>query len=219
MADDSNPTDNADETAPTLASGPDTNNESGPSQQPQELQIAIAAQYVKDLSFEVPGAPDILGKISGQPPQVKFNMDVRTNRIGEPGSDNEAVEVCLSVGVESAVGDQTIFIAEMQYCGICPIAKIPVQARRYVLLVEIPRLLFPFARATISSVIVDSGFPAVMIQPVDFAAQYRLRLQKEAAAQAAQSGGPDGGKPNGSDTSADPKPDVKTDTKTNTKTN
>ncbi len=176
MADDSTPTNNSDDAA-TAAPAPVGQ------AKPQEVQIAITAQYIKDLSFEVPGAPDILAKIASGPPQVKFNMDVRTNRIGAPDSENEAVEVALSLGVESAIDGEAVFIAEMQYCGICPIAKIPPQARRYVLLVEIPRLLFPFARATISNVIIDSGFPPVMIQPIDFVAQYRMRMQKEAAAQ------------------------------------
>lgn len=131
--------------------------------------MAINIQYVKDLSFEVPGAPDIFVQVR-QAPQVQVNLDVNARRVADG-----AFEVVLSIRAEAKVDDKACFIAELDYAGVFTLTAIPQDMLEPVLLVEAPRLLFPFARAIMSDVTRESGFPAVLLQPIDFLALWQSR--------------------------------------------
>lgn len=140
--------------------------------------LVVNIQYVKDLSFEVPGAPQIYAALKSQP-QVGINLDVQARRVSEGQS---AFEVSLMIRAEAheassngAGSGATVFVAELTYAGIFTLNGIPDNAVEPVLLVECPRILFPFARNIIADVTRDGGFPPVLLQPIDFVALWQSR--------------------------------------------
>jgi len=140
--------------------------------------LTVNAQYVKDLSFEVPGAPQIYSTLRS-PPQVNINLDVQVRRLVE---GQQTFEVTLSVRAEAFDGQapanmpkQAVFIAEMAYCGLFTLTAVPDNAVEPVLLVECPRLLFPFARNILADVTREGGFPPVLLQPIDFVSLWQAR--------------------------------------------
>jgi preprotein translocase subunit SecB len=151
------------------------------SQPPQPLVVNI--QYVKDLSFEVPGAPAIYSTLRTQP-QVNINLDVQARRLHD---DQGIYEVSLIIKADAhdpsqaqpangqAATGPVIFLAELTYSGIFTLTGLPDNAFEPVLLVECPRILFPFARNILSDVTRDGGFPPVLLQPIDFVALWQAR--------------------------------------------
>ena len=162
-----------------------------PTGQPQTPPLVVNIQYVKDLSFEVPGAPQVFTQLRSQP-QVNINLDVQARRV----HDGQSVfEVSLMIRAEAheapaqaGNGQQptvppTVFVAELTYAGVFKLTGLPENAVEPVLLVECPRLLFPFARNILADVTRDGGFPPVLLQPIDFVALWQ---QRRAQAQAQQ---------------------------------
>jgi preprotein translocase subunit SecB len=159
--------------------------ETTPSPQPtgQPVQpLVVNIQYVKDLSFEVPGAPQIYTQLKAQP-QVSINLDVQARRVQEGQS---VFEVSIVIRAEAhdnpaqANGQATapaatVFVAELTYAGVFTLSGLPDNAIEPVLLVECPRILFPFARNILSDVTRDGGFPPVLLQPIDFVALWQSR--------------------------------------------
>jgi len=146
------------------------------------LPLTVNLQYIKDLSFEVPGGPQIFTQLRS-PPQVAINMDVQARRLQEA---QPVFEVALVVraeaslpgsgnGQEAAGPKQAVFIADLTYAGVFTLGTVPENAIEPVLLVECPRLLFPFARNIISDVTRDGGFPPVLLAPIDFVALWQSR--------------------------------------------
>jgi preprotein translocase subunit SecB len=145
--------------------------------------LVVNIQYVKDLSFEVPGAPGIYTQLRS-PPRVDINLDVQARRIQE-GQD--VFEVVLVIRAEAnraeaneanAEGAQEggrVFVAELAYGGVFTLTGIPEESIEPVLLVECPRLLFPFARNILSETTREGGFPPVLLQPIDFVALWQSR--------------------------------------------
>jgi preprotein translocase subunit SecB len=142
--------------------------------------ITLNLQYTKDLSFEVQGAPQIFINLR-EAPKVDIALDVQARRLQE-GQEN--FEVSLQIRCEAKLpGDTTAFIAELVYCGIFTLNGITPEMMEPVLLVECPRLLFPFARNILADVTRDGGFPPVMLAPIDFVALWQnRRAQQQAAA-------------------------------------
>jgi len=140
--------------------------------QPEAPQgpLVLNLQYTKDLSFEVPGAPDIFSTLREQP-RVDLQLDVQARPLQEGGN---VYEVALQIRADAQAHEQTCFIAELTYCGIFTITVEP-QVLEAVLLVECPRLLFPFARNILADVTRDGGFPPVMLAPIDFVALWQSR--------------------------------------------
>lgn len=152
-------------------------------QPPQPLVVNI--QYVKDLSFEVPGAPQIFTQIRSQP-QVSINLDVQARRAQE---GQPVFEVSLMIRAEAHEAAQqdggvgaTVFVAELTYAGVFTLNGLPETAIEPVLLVECPRILFPFARNILADVTRDGGFPPVLLQPIDFVALWQSRRNQAAGA-------------------------------------
>jgi preprotein translocase subunit SecB len=145
--------------------------------QPAVAPLTVNVQYVKDLSFEVPGAPHIFTSLRGQP-QVNINLDVQVRPLVEGQS---TYEVNLAIRAEATDPTSTaepkpiVFIAELSYAGLFTLAGIPENSVEPVLLVECPRLLFPFARTILADVTRDGGFPPVLLQPIDFVALWQAR--------------------------------------------
>ncbi|MBW8270469.1 protein-export chaperone SecB [Caldovatus aquaticus] len=137
--------------------------------------LILNLQYTKDLSFEVPGAPDIFLALREQP-RMDIALDVQARPLEQPG----VYEVALQIRCDARAGERTAFIAELVYCGIFTV-NIEPNLLEPVLLVECPRLLFPFARNILADVTRDGGFPPVLLSPIDFVALWQSR--RGAAAQ------------------------------------
>ena len=136
--------------------------------------LVLNIQYTKDLSFEVPGAPEVFATLRQQP-RVDLQLDVQARPIQE---GQNVYEVSLQIRADAKANlnnaDQTCFIAELTYCGIFTV-NVPPEQVEPVLLVECPRLLFPFARNILADVTRDGGFPPVMLAPIDFVALWQAR--------------------------------------------
>jgi len=140
--------------------------------------LVLNLQYTKDLSFEVPGAPEIFATLREQP-RVDLQLDVQARPIQDGGN---VFEVSLQIRADAkGPNEETIFIAELVYCGIFTISVEP-EVLEPVLLVECPRLLFPFARNILADVTRDGGFPPVMLSPIDFVALWQSRRGEGAVA-------------------------------------
>lgn len=139
---------------------------------PQEVMqpgIRILAQYIRDLSFENPRAPESL-RAGGPPPQI--DLGVELNAQAREGGLFE-VELKLMAG---AVRDgEPVFQAELVYAGLFQIAAADPEEMEQVLMIECPRYLFPFARRTLADISAEGGFPPLMLEPLDFAAIYYAR--------------------------------------------
>jgi preprotein translocase subunit SecB len=152
-----------------------------PGAAPRPPPLVVNIQYVKDLSFEVPGAPQIYSQLRGQP-QVNINLDVQARRVQEGQSVFEVAIVIRAEAHEpaptngqSAAAPATVFVAELTYAGVFTLNGLPDNAVEPVLLVECPRILFPFARNILADVTRDGGFPPVLLQPIDFVALWQAR--------------------------------------------
>ena len=134
-------------------------------------QLAVNAQFIKDLSFESPNVLRIMSQPTNQPPEVNFNLGVQANTVGP-----DLYDVTLTIRAEAKRENLTAFIIELSYAGIFTITGIPQDQMEPVLFIEGPRLLFPFARAIISDLTRDGGFTPLMLNPIDFVDLYRRKL-------------------------------------------
>jgi len=148
------------------------NTNGGPGASAAPAAISVLGQYVKDLSFENPNAPRSMMALA-QPPAVNIQFNVNAKPLS--GTD---YEVELAVEGKAEHEQMVLFHIELVYAGIFRLADVPQDVAQQVVLIECPRLLFPFARQIIADAIRDGGFPPLMIDPVDFAALYRNRFQQ-----------------------------------------
>jgi preprotein translocase subunit SecB len=133
--------------------------------------LTVHGQYIKDLSFENPRAPQSL--IEQTQPQLTLNVTVNTRQF-----DTKTFEVALSVEASAQTpAKEPLFMLELVYAGTVTLGEVPQEAYGPLLLIETPRLLFPFARAVIANATREAGFPPLNIAPVDFVALYRQRLE------------------------------------------
>ena len=139
-------------------------------------QLTVLAQYIKDLSFESPGAPQSL-QGAGQNPQLKVGVNVNAGPRGE-----EAYEVALQLEVHAKSDEGVIYNVELIYGGLFRLRGVPQNLLQPVLFVDCPTLLFPFLRRVLADIIRDGGFPPLMLDPIDFG---RLYAQNLAQAQGA----------------------------------
>jgi preprotein translocase subunit SecB len=139
--------------------------------------IQVNAQYIKDLSFEVPGAPTIYGELASGSPEISVRVDLAAQPL-QP----HVFEIVLQLVIEAKLKDRPAFIAELSYGGVFTL-NVPEEHLQPILLIECPRLLFPFARNIIADVTRDGGFPPMMLQPIDFVALYRARMEQAAKQQ------------------------------------
>lgn len=136
--------------------------------------LSVLAQYIKDLSFENPNAPNSL-RPRDKAPEIKINVNVGANPLSETD-----FEVELKLEAKAEDGDEVMFNAELVYAGVFRIQGIPEESMGPAVLIECPRLLFPFARQIISDSTRNGGFPPLMIDPIDFAQLYQARMAEEA---------------------------------------
>ena len=135
-------------------------------------QVGIVAQYIKDLSFENPGAPAMMS----QGPQIDLGVDLQARR-----GDAEHFEVMLKLQVTAKAGDKTVFLLELAYAGLFRIVGVPEDMLQPLLLIQAPHMLFPFARRIVADVVRDGGMPPLMIEPIDFVALYQAKMSQAAA--------------------------------------
>ncbi len=151
----------------------------------QGPKFEIVHQYIKDLSLEVPGAPQVFQAQSA--PEVSVNVDVGV----QPAGDNN-YEIVLRVDARGQSGGNPLFIVELAYGGLFRTASdVPQDHLQALLMVEGPRMLFPFARNVVATVTRDGGLPPLMISPIDFVQLFRDRIAR-AQAEAATQGNGDG---------------------------
>ena len=134
-------------------------------------QLIVQAQYVKDLSFENPRAPQSLMQPGG-PPEVQIGVDVKARNLGP-----ETFEVLLSINVSAKAGGEPVFIVELAYGAVVAVKGASEASLTNLVLVETPRVIFPFARAIIADATRDGGFPPLLINPIDFAELMRRNQQ------------------------------------------
>ncbi len=140
----------------------------GGANEPQTPPLTLTAQYVKDLSFENPGAPQSLGDLN-PPPSIKVDVDVEARPLG-----GRYFEALIHVRASAQREEKTFFVAEVSYGGVCAVAEnVPEAHIQPMVMIEGPRLLFPFARSVIADAVRDGGFPPLLINPIDFAALYQ----------------------------------------------
>jgi preprotein translocase subunit SecB len=132
-------------------------------------QLFINLQYIKDFSFENPRAPHSLIQQPVQP-EVAINIDVTAHNLNP-----EAYEVVLTINVTARVQEQPVFLVELVYAAVVTIRNAPELMLTDLILVEAPRIIFPFARAVIANATRDGGFPPLLINPIDFAELLRSR--------------------------------------------
>ena len=137
--------------------------------------LNILAQYIKDLSFENPGAPRSL-QSRDKAPAININVNVNAN----PLSDSD-FDVVLALNAEAKEGDKVLFAAELIYGGVFRVTGFPQEHMVPVLFIECPRLLFPFARQIIADATRNGGFPPLLIDPIDFAQMFAQRVSEEQA--------------------------------------
>jgi len=141
-----------------------------PQPQPAPSPLTIHGQYIKDLSFENPRAPQSL--IEQKQPQLTLNVNVATRQF-----ETKTFEVTLTVEATAQTPEkEPLFVLELVYAGTVTLGDVPQDAYGPLLLIETPRLLFPFARAIVANATREAGFPPLNIAPVDFVALYRQQL-------------------------------------------
>ena len=146
---------------------------------PPALPLAVNLQYTRDLSFEVPVGAEIFATLRSQP-QIGVNIDVQANRLQD---DQMVYEVVLSIKAEAKEAPEkeggpagrTVFLTELVYAAVVTLTNPPQELIEPILLVEVPRLIFPYARNIISDVTRDGGFPPIVLQPIDFVALWQAR--------------------------------------------
>ena len=143
-------------------------------------KISIQAQYVRDMSFENVAVQKGDGRLDAKPDiQVGVNLDAKKR------TDNQ-FEVILKVNATSKSDDAVMFIVELEYAGIFRVENVPEQQLHPVLLIECPRILFPFARRIVSDATRDGGYPPLLLDMVDFAGIYTAEVKRRQGAAAAE---------------------------------
>ncbi len=135
----------------------------------------VLSQYVKDFSFENPGAPGIYQNQSAPQVEVQFNLGF--SQVAE-----EVYEVVLKIDVQAKMDGQVAFIVDLSYAGLFGLRNVPQDQLEPFLLGEAPRILFPFARRVLADAVRDGGFPPLMLEPIDFGGLYAQRLQAQEGA-------------------------------------
>jgi preprotein translocase subunit SecB len=147
-------------------------------EQNEQPVFGIEKLYVKDLSIEVPNAPEIF--LEREQPQIEIQLNTGGRAVGEG-----VYEVVLTVTVTAKMGEKTVFLVEVGQAGIFRIQNVPEEQLEPLIAVACPNILFPYAREAVSDAVSRAGFQPIVLQPVNFEGMYMQRLQ-----QAEQAGAP-----------------------------
>ncbi|TXT26223.1 MAG: preprotein translocase subunit SecB [Rhodocyclaceae bacterium] len=146
-------------------------------QQANHPAFNIEKLYMKDLSLEIPHAPQIF--LERETPQIDMQLNAQTEKI-----DDEVYEVVITATVTTKIGEKVMFLIEVKQAGIFRLSNLPEDDMEPVLAVLCPNILFPYLRETVSSVAVRAGFAPVLLNPVNFDALYQQHKQEKAQAAA-----------------------------------
>ncbi|HLO20626.1 MAG TPA: protein-export chaperone SecB [Sphingomicrobium sp.] len=144
----------------------------GSGENSNEPQVSILAQYIKDLSVENPSAPQVFSW------QVQPGLEVQFNIAVNPAGES-VHEVTLKIEVSARSDNGVHFVVDLSYAGLFGLRNLPDEALQPFLLIEAPRLLFPFARQVIAEAVSNTGFPPLLLDPIDFTAAYMSQLQAQ----------------------------------------
>lgn len=149
--------------------------------------VQVHAQYLKDFSFENPNAPDSL-RLGGGKPEMDVNIVLDAVKINDEANP-DLYEAGLTLTVKSTRDGKVMFISEIVYAALVTVKDIPQQHIRSILYVDVPQMLFPFARQIVANAVTSGGFPPLLLNPIDFRGMYadanRKSPQKEDGAAAA----------------------------------
>ena len=145
-------------------------------------QLSVLGQYVKDLSFENPAAPNINPNVQ---PQLSLNLSVLVAGLGP-----NDYEVTLRIHSEAKAESKPVFILELDYAAVFRLLNIPQEAVHPTLHVECPRIIFPFARRLVADLTKEGGLPPLYVDPVDFGQLYMAQMRRAQEQQAAQGEAP-----------------------------
>jgi preprotein translocase subunit SecB len=147
-----------------------------PQGQPALPNLQVVAQYIKDLSFENPGATTNLT----DRPQIELGVDLNASRL----ADKDMFEVELKIRVDAKADGRPLFLLEVAYAGVFRLTNVPdIATQQMILLIQAPHMLFPFLRRIVADVVRDGGMPPLMIEPIDFLQLYQARVAQAAGQQ------------------------------------
>jgi preprotein translocase subunit SecB len=153
-----------------------------PAEKPQtpnlQQSFIVKGQYIKDLSFENPHAPQSLIPTNNKP-AIDVNVDLKAQKLQE-----DIYEMTLHINVHAVSADNTLFMIDLAYAGIFHLSNIPADRIEPLVLIDCPFVLFPFARRVVADITRDGGFPPLMLDPIDFQALYLQNKAKGAAVSA-----------------------------------
>jgi preprotein translocase subunit SecB len=154
----------------------------GSGQAGSDPQVSILAQYIKDLSVENPSAPQVYQWQVQPTLDVQFNINVQT-------AADDVHEVSLKIEVTARSENGVHFVVDLSYAGLFGVRNVPADSLQPFLLIEAPRLIFPLARPIVGDAVSNSGFPPLLLDPIDFTAAYMAQMQQQGGIE----GGGDGG--------------------------
>jgi preprotein translocase subunit SecB len=160
----------------------------GSGENSNEPQVSILAQYIKDLSVENPSAPQVFSW------QVQPSLDVQFNIAVNNAAEN-VHEVTLKVEINAKSENGVHFVVDLSYAGLFGLRNIPDEALQPFLLIEAPRTIFPFARQIIAEAVSSTGFPPLLLDPIDFTAAYMAQLQAQQGQQEGAGAAPEAAEP------------------------
>ncbi|MDA9248777.1 protein-export chaperone SecB [Amylibacter sp.] len=144
---------------------------------PKAPSMKCLHQYIRDLSFENIAAQKNLGDSSSPEINVQVNLDARKG-------DSDNYEVILKLTVNADSNEKKVFLLEIDYAGVFHVENVPKEQLHPFLMIECPRMLFPFVRQIVRNTTADGGYPPLNVDPIDFMALYRSELQRQAAEKA-----------------------------------
>ena len=142
-------------------------------EQPQSF--TVKGQYIKDLSFENPHAPQSL--MAGGKPSIEVNVDLKAQKL-----QDSVYEMTLHIAARAVAEGNTMFLVDLSYAGIFQVSNIPEERIEPMIMIDCPFVLFPFARRVIADITRDGGFPPLMLDPIDFHALYLQNRERAGAA-------------------------------------
>ena len=151
-----------------------TNGNGAPLENAAPPQLNVLAQYIKDLSFENPNSPASLGPQEKQP-TINIQINVTAKNVAE-----HDYEIALAIEGKGENEGTTLFAFELIYAGVFRVQNVAEENLHPLIMIECPRLLFPFAREIISTSVRNGGFPPLMLDPVDFVGLYRQNMARQA---------------------------------------
>ncbi len=149
--------------------------------QPTQPHLSVLGQYIKDFSFENPNAPRSLAPTQTQP-AINIQINVGVQQLAETD-----YEVSLNLEGKADNSGNVLFAFELTFAGVFRVQNVPPQTLQPLVMIECPRLLFPFAREIIATAVRNGGFPPLLLDPVDFVALYQQRVAQQQGAQATPS--------------------------------